>query len=185
MTTPKTDPSDKMETLAEEFARLIDELLTGEVSKKQEAWNYIAEFAVENHWVISAALTSPPKGEVGEEEIARAIWESQRSRIQNRDGINARLTWRSNDAPDLFWNSFILDARASLSRLSRPVTGAEGVRNAALKEAAKVASDWIAVFGNVKPEYIDARQWATDAIKDITDQILALSSAAPSLPETG
>ena len=47
------------ETLAQEFARLVDEYENGERQLRQEAWNLIADFALENASAITAALGSP------------------------------------------------------------------------------------------------------------------------------
>lgn len=44
------------ETLAEEFGRLVKEYATAEGSEKEEAWNLIADFALENSLRISLAL---------------------------------------------------------------------------------------------------------------------------------
>lgn len=55
------------ESLAEEFARLCQEYTTGEGSEKEEAWNLIADFAIENSLKICLALgnkfPSLPRGE--------------------------------------------------------------------------------------------------------------------------
>lgn len=48
------------------------------------------------------------------ERVARAIWEDQRSRIKNPEGLNARLTWRSIQVPEQFWESYVNDALAAL-----------------------------------------------------------------------
>jgi len=45
------------ETLAEEFARLTKEYHTGDEDTKPEAWNLLADFAVDNATVITAALS--------------------------------------------------------------------------------------------------------------------------------
>lgn len=44
------------ETLAEEFKRLVAEFQIGERQTRAEAWNLIAEFAVDNFEVVHAAL---------------------------------------------------------------------------------------------------------------------------------
>lgn len=49
------------------------------------------------------------------ERVARAIWESQRSRLSDQDGINARLAWNSDLVPQVFWDSYRRDARAALA----------------------------------------------------------------------
>jgi hypothetical protein len=51
------------ERLVEEFARLVKEYGTAEGSEKAEAWNLIADFAVENSLKICLALdrTFPAK----------------------------------------------------------------------------------------------------------------------------
>lgn len=51
------------------------------------------------------------------ERVARAIWEDHRSRIKNPDGLNARLTWRSIQVPEQFWESYINDALAALKAI--------------------------------------------------------------------
>jgi predicted ATP-grasp superfamily ATP-dependent carboligase len=50
------------ETLVEEFSRLCREYATAEGSEKEEAWNLIADFALENSLKICMALerTFPP-----------------------------------------------------------------------------------------------------------------------------
>lgn len=48
----------KDETLAEEFARLTNEYHTGDEHTKPEAWNLLADFAVDNASAISAALSA-------------------------------------------------------------------------------------------------------------------------------
>lgn len=47
----------KDETLAEEFARLTNEYHTGDDHTKPEAWNLLADFAVDNAAAITAALS--------------------------------------------------------------------------------------------------------------------------------
>lgn len=44
------------ESLTQEFCRLIQEYGSAEGSEKQEAWNLIADFAIENSLKISLAL---------------------------------------------------------------------------------------------------------------------------------
>ena len=53
------------ERLVEEFARLVKEYGSAEGSEKAEAWNLIADFAVENSLKICLALdrTFPAKAE--------------------------------------------------------------------------------------------------------------------------
>ncbi len=49
--------------------------------------------------------------------VAKAIWEHQRARINNQDGINARLVWRDKSTAGLdpFWQSYEDDARAAIT----------------------------------------------------------------------
>ncbi len=56
------------------------------------------------------------------EVVARAIWEDQRRRLRNPDGINGRISWRSKAVPDLFWDGYVLDARAALSAIRSEAT---------------------------------------------------------------
>lgn len=46
------------ETLADEFIRLVKEYELGERQNRQEAWNLVADFAVENCLTIENALRS-------------------------------------------------------------------------------------------------------------------------------
>ncbi|WP_312412073.1 hypothetical protein [Shinella sp.] len=52
------------ETLAQEFARLVKEYHEGDEHMKPEAWNLLADYAVENADAISAALSDKQAGEV-------------------------------------------------------------------------------------------------------------------------
>lgn len=51
------------------------------------------------------------------ETVGRAMWEAQKARIKDPEGINARLTWRSNAAPSQFWDSYIRDAEVAITSL--------------------------------------------------------------------
>ena len=51
------------------------------------------------------------------EYVGKAIWESQRARIGDQDGINARLTWRDKAVPAKFWDSFVDDANAAIEAI--------------------------------------------------------------------
>ncbi len=52
------------ETLAQEFARLVKEYHEGDDRTKPEAWNLLADYAVDNADAISAALSDKQAGEV-------------------------------------------------------------------------------------------------------------------------
>jgi hypothetical protein len=39
------------------------------------------------------------------------------------------------------------------------------------QRCAKIAEDWIELFGARVPEHVTAQKWATDAVKDIVDAI--------------
>ena len=52
------------ETLAQEFARLVKEYHEGDDHTKPEAWNLLADYAVDNADAISAALSDKQAGEV-------------------------------------------------------------------------------------------------------------------------
>lgn len=39
---------------------------------------------------------------------------------------------------------------------------------------AKIAENWLEVYGGTNPAHIDARTWACDAIQDIADAIRVL-----------
>jgi hypothetical protein len=52
------------------------------------------------------------------EEAGRRIYESQQSRLSDQTTFAARRTWRSDDVPEKFWDSYIEDARAALSLIS-------------------------------------------------------------------
>ena len=57
------------ETLAQEFARLVKEYHEGDDHTKPEAWNLLADYAVDNADAISAALSDEQAGEVNEPKI--------------------------------------------------------------------------------------------------------------------
>ena len=50
------------------------------------------------------------------EEIARAIWQRQRSTM-HPDATSFNAIWRDQTIPSKFWNEFLLDAQAVLSLL--------------------------------------------------------------------
>jgi hypothetical protein len=50
------------------------------------------------------------------EEIARAIWQRQRSTM-HPEAISFNARWRDQNIPSKFWNEFLLDAQAVLSLL--------------------------------------------------------------------
>ena len=50
------------------------------------------------------------------EEIARAIWQRQRSTM-HPDAISFNAIWRDQIIPSKFWNEFLPDAQAVLSLL--------------------------------------------------------------------
>ena len=39
------------------------------------------------------------------------------------------------------------------------------------ERCAKIADDWLAVFGDRKPEHVSAQTWANDAVRDIAEEI--------------
>ena len=52
------------------------------------------------------------------EEAGRRIYESQQSRLSDQTTFAAKRTWRSDDLPEKFWDSYVEDARAALSLTS-------------------------------------------------------------------
>jgi len=50
------------------------------------------------------------------EDIAKAIWERQRSALVS-DAISHNLKWRDPSVPSKFWEEFLLDADAILALL--------------------------------------------------------------------
>ena len=50
------------------------------------------------------------------DEIARAIWQRQRSTM-HPDAISFNAKWRDQTIPSKFWDEFLLDAQAVLSLL--------------------------------------------------------------------
>jgi hypothetical protein len=59
------------------------------------------------------------------EEAGRRIYESQQSRLSDRTTFAAKRAWRSDDVPEMFWDSYVEDARAALSLTS--IAGAYSV----------------------------------------------------------
>lgn len=64
-----TAPTELDETPAEEFSRLIIEFNEGERQNRSEAWNLIADFAMEHSDTILRALRSLPASEAGWREM--------------------------------------------------------------------------------------------------------------------
>jgi hypothetical protein len=54
------------------------------------------------------------------ERVARAIWEKQRSKIGDPNGLNARLEWKDKAVPAQFWDSYFDDSRAAISAMREP-----------------------------------------------------------------
>jgi hypothetical protein len=52
------------------------------------------------------------------EEAGRRIYESQQARLSDQTSFAAKRTWRSEDVPIEFWDSYREDARAALSPTS-------------------------------------------------------------------
>ncbi len=52
-------------------------------------------------------------------------------------------------------------------------------RATALEEAAKVCDEWVDRFGDREIQYVSARDWASNAIKDCADLIRALKPKEP------
>ncbi len=62
-------------------------------------------------------------------------------------------------------------------------SASSSTREAALREAAQVAKEWLAVFGGKEITYVPAQQYASGAVADIADAILSLiSQPAPAQP---
>jgi hypothetical protein len=55
---------------------------------------------------------------------------------------------------------------------------ADAVRAATIEECAKIADAWISDFGGVRTKYLNAQNYAVDAVKDIADAIRALLPAS-------
>lgn len=53
----------------------------------------------------------------------------------------------------------------------------EQARREALEEAARIADNWLAVFGEADPQYISAKQFASDAVKDVAQVIREVAAA--------
>lgn len=54
------------------------------------------------------------------ERAATAIWERQRSKIGDPNGLNARLEWRDKLVPAKFWESYVDDVHAAFETLLSP-----------------------------------------------------------------
>lgn len=110
--------SEREETPAEEFSRLVIEYNEGERQNRAEAWNLIADFALEHCDTILRALRapspSPAPGVVTDEMVetaARAYAERQRGK----------------GCP--VWEEELPPIRAALASLSQPAKGGrEGER---------------------------------------------------------
>lgn len=68
------------------------------------------------------------------EEVARAIYFSQRGRLIDQGSVTAQRPWRDENIPNTFWNHFLADADAVLA-LTRP-TPAERPSDAAVADEA-------------------------------------------------
>ena len=75
------------------------------------------------------------------EHIGKAIWEAQRARLVNQDGINARMKWRDIAAPSRFWDSFVLDADAAIAAGVGFPTLAQPASDAAWRDIASAPKD--------------------------------------------
>src|SRR5687768_4411250 len=66
--------AERLETPAQEFSRLVIEYNEGvkDSSERQEAWNLIADFALEHCDTILAALSQPVPGAASDEMVERA-----------------------------------------------------------------------------------------------------------------
>lgn len=99
------------ETLAEEFARLVREEATGSGSEKEEAWNLIADFAIDNADALTAALAvSRPHVEITEKMVEAAFAKlrsygygtnSQHCRSALKDALTTALAVFQKDGADI------------------------------------------------------------------------------------
>ena len=62
--------------------------------------------------------------------------------------------------------------------LRSPVSGVHDVREATIEQCAKIADDWLKIFGDREIQYTTAREYASDAVADIAENIRALANPA-------
>jgi hypothetical protein len=71
-------------------------------------------------------VSLPVQSGAGEREAAgQRIWDSQRARLTDQTCNAAKRPWRSKECPDAFWDGYVLDAAAALSR-QPPQSTSEG-----------------------------------------------------------
>lgn len=73
-------------------------------------------------------------------------------------------------------------ALAERDALAAKLAQAEGEIATMRERAAKVADDWIAVFGARDPKHVSTQTWACDAVRDIAEAIRALPLTTPEPP---
>jgi len=54
------------------------------------------------------------------ERVAKAVYESQRKRLFDQASVTAARPWRDESIPDIFWKSFVDDARAAIAAMGEP-----------------------------------------------------------------
>lgn len=89
------------EAIADEFSRLIREYHEGDEATRPEAWNLLADFAVENAAILTAALAAMPGPAVKVRElvfveevpnwfVARALGSTYEARLTDRGNVRVR-----------------------------------------------------------------------------------------------